>query len=226
MSEPFLTNPTSTPPAQTPLEPSVSPQPSNTTKRDSREGVRSVIKTILLLLAAPLVALFITSFIFHSYEVYGPSMESTLQNGDRLIVLKAPRTWSKIRGEHFMPKRGQIVVFTRPDSLAGFEGENKQLIKRVIALPGERVVVKDGVITVYSNERPGGFQPDKEADYGSVIGTTDGNGEFNVGPNQVFVCGDNRAVSLDSRTFGPINTDSIVGTAEYRLFPLGKMRGF
>jgi len=190
------------------------------------EGRRSIVKTILLLLSAPLVALFLTGFVFHSYEVFGPSMESTLQNGDRLIVVKAPRTWSRLRGEHFMPKRGQIVVFTKPDYISSVDHSDKQLIKRVIALPGERVVIEGGILTVYSPSRPEGFQPDKEADYGASIATTDGNLDVTVGPNQVFVCGDNRDNSLDSRIFGTIDTNSIIGTAEYRLFPLKSMESF
>lgn len=198
----------------------------NKITKETREGAHSIVKTVLLLLAAPLVAVFITSFIFHSYEVFGPSMESTLQNGDRLIVLKAPRTWSKILGNHFMPKREQIVVFNRPNNLAGFGEDNKQLIKRVIALPGEKVIVKDGALTVYSPERPGGFQPDKEGEYGSTIGYTNGDDEWTVGSNQVFVCGDNREHSLDSRSFGPIDSNLIVGTTSYRLFPLSEMRSF
>lgn len=201
-------------------------EPSSAHKQEVSEGTRSIVKTFLLLLSAPLMALFLITFVFHSYEVFGPSMESTLQNGDRLIVLKAPRTWSKIRGEHYMPKRGQIIVFTKPDYISSVDQTNKQLIKRVIALPGERVVIGNGILTVYSPDRPEGFQPDKEADYGANISNTEGNLDVTVGPNQVFVCGDNRENSLDSRVFGTIDSNSIVGTAEYRLFPLSSMKSF
>ena len=210
-------------PTQAPIPPS---QAQHKAEQEAREGTHSIIKTIALLLAAPLVAVFITSFIFHSYEVYGPSMESTLQNGDRLIVLKAPRTWAKLLGNNFMPKRSQIIVFTRPDQVSSFGDTNKQLIKRVIALPGERVIVKDGVITVYNSEHPDGFHPDQESAYGIAIHYTEGDLDVTVGPHQIFVCGDNREHSLDSRSFGPIDSNSIVGTAEYRLFPLSKMQGF
>ena len=187
-------------------------------------GLKGVLATIAILIAAPITALLITSFLFQSYEVFGPSMQTTLQNGDRLIVIKAPRTWAKIRHQTFMPMRGQIVIFTKKDLLIEGGSGNKQLIKRVIALPGERVVVKDGKLKVYSKSRPDGFEPDKEADYGKVIVTTNLDGEWNVGDGEIFVDGDNRQNSLDSRSFGPIKTDDIVGTAAFRFLPANTSR--
>lgn len=194
-------------------------------KNDHHGGLKNIASTLAILIIAPIVALFITSFLFQSYEVFGPSMESTLHDGDRLIVVKAPRTWSKIRKQTFMPMRGQIVVFTKLDLfLAGEHSGNKQLIKRVIGLPGERVVVKDGILTVYNTSHPDGFQPDKEEDYGKVIGKTGINVDVTVGSDEVFVCGDNRDNSLDSRTFGPIKTNDIVGTAAFRFLPTSQAR--
>jgi signal peptidase I len=151
-------------------------------------------------------------------------MQSTLENGDRLIVVKALRTWARITRKDYQPKRGEIVVFVKNDLLIGGESGNKQLIKRVIALPGEKVTVKDGVVTVYNNERPEGFQPDKEAAYGSVIEKTGIDGTWTVGADEVFVCGDNRDNSLDSRSFGPIHEKDIVGTAKLRFLPVNQSR--
>ena len=187
-------------------------------------GLKNVLVTLAILIAAPITALLITSFLFQSYEVFGPSMQTTLENGDRLIVVKAPRTWAKIRNKTFMPMRGQIVVFTKKDLLIDGGSGNKQLIKRVIALPGEKVVVKEGKLTVFSKSRPEGFEPDKEADYGKVIVTTGLDGEWTVGDGEVFVDGDNRQNSLDSRSFGPIKTDDIVGTAAFRFLPAKSSR--
>ena len=192
---------------------------------EHRSGLKNIASTLAILIIAPLVALLITSFLFQSYEVFGPSMESTLHDGDRLIVVKAPRTWAKIRNKTFMPMRGQIVVFTKLDLfLAGEHGGNKQLIKRVIGLPGERIVVKEGVLTVYNKEHPDGYQPDKEQAYGKVIQKTGIDVDVTVGDDEVFVCGDNRDNSLDSRTFGPIKTKDIVGTAAFRFLPTNQAR--
>ncbi len=205
------------PPPQIPAPPAQAPPH----KRD-KDGSRNIFATLAILIAAPIMALLLTSFVFQSYEVFGPSMQETLQNGDRLIVVKAPRTWSKIQRKTFMPMRGQIVVFTKLDVLISSSDGNKQLIKRVIGLPGERVVVKDGEVTVYNNEHPDGFQPDKEAEYGKTITTTGGDVDVVVGEDEVFVCGDNRGNSLDSRAFGPIKTKDIVGTAAFRFLPLNQ----
>jgi signal peptidase I len=193
--------------------------------KTSREGKKNIISTVLALVLAPLLAVFLTSYVFHSYEVFGPSMQPTLEQGDRLIVLKAPRTWAKITGKQFMPKRGQIVVFDKPDLLIGGE-HGKQLIKRVIGLPGDRVVVAGGKITVYNNDHPEGYDVDKNTDYGDKIPETEGNDDRIIPEGEVYVSGDNRQNSLDSRSFGSIKTSYIVGTAEYRLFPFSKHRSF
>lgn len=193
--------------------------------KDRREGLKSILSTLSLLILAPLLAILITSFVFHSYEVYGPSMEPTMNNGDRLFVLKAPRTWAKILGKQYMPKRGEIVVFNKDDLAIGNE-HGKQLIKRVIGLPGDRVVVNNGKITVYNSSHPNGYNVDEDTDYGDSIPPTEGEVNITVGENEVFVCGDNRQNSLDSRFFGTIPAEDIVGTAEYRMFPFGQHRSF
>lgn len=211
-----------------PVPPAYSQQPQVPQRSPLRQsdGFKNIIATIAVLIAAPLVALFITSFLFQSYEVFGPSMQSTLHNGDRLIVLKAARTWSKITGRSYMPTRGEVVIFTKADLELDTGEGSKQLIKRVMALPGERVGVKNNVLTVFNKEHPEGYQPDKVGAYGSVITHTGIDGEWTVGKNQVFVCGDNRDNSLDSRTFGPIDTKDIVGTAAFRFLPIKQTRTF
>ncbi len=208
-------------------QPPLNAPPRQTTSKRS-DGFRNIMATVAVLVAAPIIALFITGFLFQSYEVFGPSMESTLQNGDRLIVVKAPRTWAKLRHKTFMPKRGQIVIFTKLDLFVeGGDGTNKQLIKRVIALPGERVNVKNGVLTVYNNEHPDGYQPDKGSVWANNIPVaTPIDGDWTVQKGQVFVCGDNRVNSLDSRTFGPIDTKEIVGNAAFRFLPLNQSQTF
>lgn len=178
---------------------------------------------------APVIALMLTLFVFQSYQVDGPSMETTLQNNDRLIVWKLPRTWARITNHQYVPNRGDIIIFSEP-GLGNYEEEDgsKQLVKRVIGLPGDKVVVKDGVITVYNTENPNGFQPDATMPYGANdhIPETDGEGTYTLGANQLFVSGDNRPNSLDSRAFGPINTDQVVGKLVARILPLSNAEIF
>lgn len=199
-----------------------------------RERLKPVLSTALILLAAPLLAFFLTTFVFQSYEVEGPSMATTLQDNDRLIVLKAPRTWSSITRQPYVPHRGAIVIFTEHSSLETGFTSDKQLIKRVIALPGERILIKDGVVTVYNQTSPRGFQPDRVGGWAQNISFTscsdvsnpvciDG---FTVPANEIFVMGDNRNNSSDSRAFGPVPVKDVVGTLMLRLFPLDKIQRF
>lgn len=196
------------------------------TNRNKHEGWGSIISTVAVLLIAPLVALVLTAFVFQSYQVDGPSMETTLNNNDRLIVWKVPKTWSKITGHPYVPNRGDVVIFVENDISSFGEEPSKQLIKRVIALPGERVVVKDDKVTVYNKEHPNGFSPDKTLPYGNVITETSGDIDLTVPKNHIYVMGDNRPNSLDSRAFGPVDTKDIVGKLVMRVWPAGDMKSF
>lgn len=200
---------------------------SSTSPKNDREGIKSIVSTISILLLAPLLALAITAFMFQSYEVDGPSMESTLQTKDRLIVWKFGHTMSRISGKPYIPERGSIVVFVRKGSYDFGSDKEKQLIKRVIALPGERVVVKDGVVTVYNDENPNGFNPDETLNISSTLsGDTVGEDDRIIGENEIYVMGDHRNNSLDSRSFGPVTSSDIVGTLTARILPLSGAKKF
>jgi len=190
-----------------------------------KEGWRSIASTIAVIVLAPLVAIFMIAFVFQSYQVSGPSMQTTLSNDDRLIVWKLARTWSKVTGHAYIPHRGDVIIFNQK----GLPDGDKQLIKRAVGLPGDRVVVQNGIVTIYNQEHPDGFQPDKSLPYGKVIGDTEpeiAQQEWVVGKNQVFALGDNRNDSLDSRTFGPIGSDQIVGKLVLRVAPFSQMKRF
>ncbi len=195
-------------------------------RRPRGEGIKSVLSTVAILLTAPLIAVFLTVFIFQSYQVDGQSMEKTLSNNDRLIVWKLPKTWSRITGHDYVPKRGDVVVFVEPALSQFGQDPGKQLIKRVVGLPGERVVVNNGILTVYNDENPDGIQPDKTLPYGDVIPETPIDGSWTIGEHQVFVVGDNRGNSLDSRTFNAIDIQNIVGKLVMRVLPLNQVKKF
>jgi len=197
-------------------------------EKSTRSAFREFLSTIGVLAAALLIALALIGFVFQSYEVSGESMETTLSNQDRLIIWKMPRTWARITSHQYFPHRGDVIVFNEGGLSDTVNPDIKQLIKRVIALPGERVVVKDGVITVYNSEHPEGFQPDKTLPYGQStdIPYTAGNIDLTLNDDEIFVCGDNRGNSYDSRAFGPINADSIVGKLVARIYPFGDIEKF
>jgi signal peptidase I len=189
-------------------------------------GWREFFSTAAIILGALVVALFIISFVFRSYQVDGPSMETTLQNDDKLIIWKVQRSWARITGHDYIPDRGDVIVFTE-NGLSQFgQDDSKQLIKRVIGLPGDRVVVHDGKFTIYNKAHPKGFNPDATLPYGNDIPNTPGNVDVTLGEHQLFVSGDNRPDSLDSRTFGPINADQVIGKLVVRVFPLGNAKVF
>ena len=194
----------------------------------SSGGPRKLLSTLAILLLAPIIALSLTIFVFQSYQVDGQSMQPTLQNNDRLIVLKAPRTWAKLTGHSYIPARGDIIVFNESGLNQLNQTGTTQLIKRVIGIPGDHVLVKDGIVTVYNTQHPDGFEPDTSLPYGksTPIPATTGNVDITVPANQIFVCGDNRSDSLDSRIFGTVPASQIVGKLVLRIFPLSHSQKF
>lgn len=205
-------------------EPARSSRGSYTQPPEGGRNWRSVLSTIGLFISAFIIAILLNTFVIQSYQVDGESMEPTLNNNDRLIVNKIPRTLARIDGHQYVPQRGDIIIFNE-DGLPGFMG-TKQLIKRVIGLPGERVVVANGKITIYNQQHPNGFNPDTSDGYHIAAPTTVGAVDITLQSNQLFVCGDNRPNSEDSRYFGPINTDQVVAKLMFRILPLDKAKAF
>ncbi|MDZ7785633.1 MAG: signal peptidase I [Candidatus Saccharibacteria bacterium] len=211
-------------PRQAPVS-SPSPEPPRP-PRKKRHPIRSFLANFGILLAAPAIALLLIVFVFQSYEVDGPSMEETLQDGDRLVVLKFEKTLADIRGNEYIPERDSIIIFNKMDSRNSLGGE-RQLVKRVIALPGERVRVNSGNVTVYNSESPDGFQPDSASEYhDSIDDLTPGNIDLTVNRGEVFVLGDNRDNSSDSRTFGTVPSEQIVGELALRIYPFSSLEAF
>lgn len=194
--------------------------------KKSHQGLRDLLSVAGVIVGALLLAFTLISFVFQSYQVDGPSMQTTLQNNDHLIVWKVPRTIARITGHTYIPQRGDVIVFNEPNLAELGATQNKQLIKRVIGLPGDHVVVRNGIITIINKDHPEGFQPDKTLPYGNVIPLTPLTDDRFIGQNEVYVCGDNRPNSLDSRTFGPVAANDIVGKLVARILPLSTFKKF
>lgn len=216
---------TPSPEAYVPAPPSGTPPKRQYNHQKESRG--SIFSTIAIIFLAPVVALLLTMFVFQSYQVDGPSMQTTLEHKDRLIVWKAPVTWAQATKSNYIPNRGDVVIFSE-DMISGqlTAGTGKQLIKRVIALPGERITIQTDTVTVYNKENPGGFQPDKTMPYGSVIKYTEGNVDYTLGKDEIYVLGDNRENSLDSRALGPVNSKAIVGKLLIRVWPAQTIKLF
>lgn len=197
-------------------------------ERPKKKSVFSEMFSVVgILILAPLIAIFLTFFIFQSYVVDGPSMENTLHDQDRLIVWKASKTLSRITNKDFIPARYSIIVFKEKGATGISDNAEKQLVKRVIGLPGDRVVIKDGSVVVYNAENIDGFYPDRNIPPSANLEDTEGTEvDYTVKPGEVYVLGDNRSNSLDSRAFGPIKSEDIVGTLAVRIFPFDKIQKF
>ncbi|MBX4197202.1 signal peptidase I [Candidatus Saccharibacteria bacterium] len=219
------TAPPTAPPAAPPPSQPLSPLPPSQPRFPEDKGsFKSILSTIGLLVSAFSIAILLNTFVIQSYQVDGQSMEYTLQNDDRLIVNKIPRTISRLTGHQYVPKRGDVIIFNQ-SGLPGFVGQ-KQLIKRVIGLPGERVVVADGRLSVYNSTHPQGFDPDNAGTYQTASPTTVGDTDVTLQKDELFVCGDNRPNSEDSRYFGPIKTNQVVAKLTLRILPLNKVHKF
>lgn len=172
-----------------------------TERPPGKKWIREVREWVVSLGIAVIVAMLFQTYVYAQSEVHNVSMQNTLVEGQRLIEDK----WSYRFHE---PKHGDIVIINGPES-------DLRLVKRVIALPGDVVDIRNGA--VYLNG--------KAIDEQYVKGQTlSGNIEipFTVQADQLFVMGDNREHSMDSRALGPIARSSIEGKAVYRIWPLPK----
>ena len=200
--------------------------------------LKDIFSLIIFVFFVVIGTLFLNTYVIRSYNVVGASMENTLHGKDRLIVNRAAVSLSHFLGKPYVPKRGQIIVFLNGDAsgplTCGVETtiRDQYIIKRVIAFPGERVTVKDNVLTVYNNEHPEGFQPDdqtRKSDFDGPKKQTSGEVDMIVPDDEIFVVGDNRegTHSYDSRYgLGTIPYCRIIGPVLLRLYPFNKIRLF
>lgn len=156
------------------------------------------------------------AFFLQVGTVDGMSMYSTLHDGQKILVNKTPVTFARLNHTQYVPNRGDIVIaspnFGTIDSSLEQDGDSL-IVKRVVGLPGERVVVKGQHLMVYNKENPNGFNPDLLISWSNDVQIEESTDFMDVtlGENEVFLAGDNRPVSIDSRFNGPISTTQIVG---------------
>jgi len=182
-----------------------------------------IFSWIILPLAIIIV---LNTLVFQAFHVVGSSMVQKLHDGDYLIVSKVQKTLAesgKLVGKDgvYIPQRGQIVIFKYP------QNPDLDFVKRVVGLPGDRVVVDNqGQVRVYNAAHPTGFNPDstyEPAGTFTMLPT-----DVTVPPGNIFVLGDNRTPngSSDSREWGLLPSDDILGVAALRLLPLNQMTLF
>lgn len=193
------------------------------TQEKPTNAFRELLSIVGVLASALVLAFILISFVFQSYQVDGPSMQPTLETGDHLIIWKVPRTFAKVTGNQYVPKRGDVIVLNNPNRQVS---EPPQLIKRVVGLPGDRIVIKDGEVMVYNQEHPDGYNPDESLPYGTVIDKTPDDEDVTLTGSQLYVIGDHRDNSKDSREFGPVSTELVIGKLIVRILPLSQFTRF
>ncbi|MBP6005732.1 signal peptidase I [Candidatus Saccharibacteria bacterium] len=156
-------------------------------------------------------------FVFQPFSVSGHSMEPNISEGDYLIITKAEINLAKLANhlgmEGYGIKRGDIVVLKFPSN------PGRYFIKRVIGLPGERLVISQGKITIYNQQNPDGFTLDEY--YIDQDQVTLGDQDVQITDDNFFVIGDNRSPngSYDSRSWGLLPYQNIVGISRLRVLP-------
>ena len=170
--------------------------------------LRSTLEWGAVVVGALLAALVIKTFLFQAYFIPSSSMTETLQVRDRILVNKLSYQFGNI-------DRSDIIVFHRPDNAP--QGDTEEFIKRVVGLPGETIHAEAGI--VYINDRP------LDEPYLRENELTLNLPALVVPEGHLFVMGDNRRNSADSRVFGTIDQDLIVGEAFIRVWPPSQFGG-
>lgn len=168
--------------------------------------LKLILELVVIVVIAVGLATFVTHFIIQPYEIPSGSMEDTIEIGDRVFSEKVSYAFGD-------PQRGDIVTFTDP------QDPDRVLIKRVIATEGQTVSLRDGLVYVDGsplNEPYTLARPSEDLESGITY-------PYTVPEGYVWVMGDNRTNSADSRAFGAIPVDSITGRAIFTYWPLDRL---
>jgi signal peptidase I len=168
-------------------------------RRATKKGGGALEYLVILLVSFALVFGFVRPFVMEAFWIPSGSMIPTLEIGDRVLVNKFIYRFTD-------PSRGDIIVFESVDN------SNEDLIKRVVGLPGDKIAVRGGKLFVNGEPQKEPYTNKKLPDRSFYAQTT-------VPKNHVFVMGDNRGNSADSRVFGPLPEKNIEGEAFLRFWP-------
>lgn len=165
-----------------------------------------ILKVIVL---AGITIALIRFFLFKPFYVKGASMEPNFYDHEYLIV-------DELSYRLRAPERGEVIVFNSPLN------PDEYFLKRIIGLPGEHIKIIGGHLTIYNSTHPEGVSVDES--YLPKDLATSGDINETIGNDEYYVLGDNRGNSLDSRRFGAIKRNVIVGRAFFRGWPLSRVQ--
>ena len=185
-------------------------EPAPSAKHQAGRAVREVVETLLL---AALI-FFLVRLVVLNFRVDGESMLPNLDDGQMLLVNRNAYQYFDINGNRYYPfdppERGDVIVFDPPT------GSDKPYIKRVIGLPGDEVTFGDGNVFIDGEPLPEDYIKDR-----TRCGARSDNCDVVVPEGYVYVLGDHRSNSSDSRVFGPVPVGNIVGKAWFAYWPTG-----
>ncbi len=196
------------PAAPQPEEPQEPAQPDDPAKqapaRKKRRPARVLTEWLAIVAVALVLALVARQWVFQTFSIPSESMVPTLDVGDRIVVQKLFWNWHDV-------KQGDIVVFARPPHDTQCTGpESEDLVKRVIALPGQTIYSAFGKVFVDGRQLQESYLP-KPDPLGRPIPGASAQHPYRVPAGDFYVMGDNRAVSCDSRYWGPVQGSTMVG---------------
>jgi len=168
-----------------------------------KKAIVFVVEVAKIAIIAAVIVIPIRYYLFQPFFVRGQSMDPNFENGDYLII-------DEISYRLREPARGEVIVFKFPHDTS------QRFIKRIIGLPGETIEVKDGQIKIYKN----GSEVEilNESEYLNNLMTL-GNVKIELSESEYFVMGDNRDFSYDSRRFGAVEENYIIGKVVFRAWP-------
>lgn len=158
-----------------------------------------------IIIVALLIVIPIRYFVFQPFLVKGQSMEPNFQDGDYLIIDEISYRFSG-------PQRGEVIVFQSPTQ------PSQRFIKRIIGLPGETIEIEDGEIKIYEDGQEKVLDESEYLD--SLTAALSGEFRISLAEDQYFVLGDNRAFSYDSRRWGSLSEEKIIGKVLVKLWPV------
>jgi signal peptidase I len=189
---------------------SLSQQPAATAASARPSTASSLLRELVEVVVLAVILYFGISFAVQAVHVEGLSMFATLDDNDYLIA-------NKIDYRLHAPQRGDIIILRPPTD------NSKDFIKRIIALPGERLLISSGFVYINGHKLDEPYLPEQ---WTSLNNWSPGGPDGTIVPaNEYFVMGDNRNRSQDSRTFGFISRDRIDGRAWFRIWPLANFGG-
>ncbi len=180
-------------------------------KRYGAQAGLALLEFIKVAVLAGITIGLVRYFLFKPFYVKGASMEPTYMDREYLII-------DELSYRLHAPHRGDVIVFHYPND------PKEYFLKRIIGLPGERIKVSEGQITIYNDEHPEGFL--LKENYLPNGLQTDGEEIKALNKGQYFVMGDNRPNSFDSRRFGTVDESLIVGRTWVRGWPLSRIEVF